>query len=155
MTLSVRMMFRKKPLDNITYLISELNNISQLASQRAISGNCIVRLQIKAKPSGGMIVNLDEQKLEENALFKPVTDLFVTVKLDIDSKITVKQFFSEAENDGVLSPKLNNEIITFFLPSGSCEPLSIILRKEYENGGGVVEQAIVLNRLLCRFENKA
>lgn len=144
MGLSIKTMFNKKPLDNISYLISELNNISMLASERAISGKVIVRLLISPKSNGGFVVELNELSKKDNDSFSKVTDLFIPTNLDISSQINIKKNVSGEDAD------TNNKIESFFLPSGFCEELSISLTRKYESN--TVEVKLLLNRLLCRFE---
>jgi hypothetical protein len=146
MGLSIKTMFHKKPLDNISYLISELNNISMLASERAMSGKVIVRLLITPKPGGGFKVDLNELSKNNDDSFSKVTDLFIPTNLDIVSLINVKKIVSQSDID----ENENNKIESFFLPSGFCEELSISLTRKYESD--VVEVKLLLNRLLCRFE---
>lgn len=144
MGLSIKTMFHKKPLDNLSYLISELNNISMLASERAMSGKVIVRLLITPKPGGGFKVELNELEKNTDDSFSKITDLFIPTNLDIVSQINIQKIISD-ENENS-----NNKIESFFLPSGFCEELSISLTRKYESD--VVEVKLLLNRLLCRFE---
>ena len=164
------MMFRKNPLDHIPYLLSELNNVALSASSHAIANQKVVKLEIDLREQGSIKMVLAEQQKTDGTnptSFAKISNFFLPLNLTLSSKLQLQKnspptTSKDSSDDSDISKtesttssnrstqESNAPLITYFMPSGFCEPLYLrIIRNDNNNQASV---NISLNPILCLFE---
>ncbi len=167
--MSMRMLFQKKPLDHVPHLVKELNNLSLLAQQQAISGDASVRLRLKLLAAGGFEVILEHALYDKNKKpasqdqpsdtdvenelnFEPMTLNFLPTTLVTDSVINISFEGKDVQVDENAANKneIQNQKLIYYFNSGNCERVVLKLSKPSSDNTYIFVYA--LNPITCRFE---
>ncbi len=148
MSISFRVMFRKKPLDQFPALTNELSNLTILAEQQAIASGNIVRLKISSVAQGGIVASVEE--LSQNKSSKEGKHLFLPSTVNVDTSISAQVISKQSTEAG--QEQMLNETFVHFFPTGGCEEVSLLLKRNDKDK--TIEFRITLNPFSCKFEQE-